>query len=252
MNLKSFMKSNKIRRNAIASSYGYKNVENFKKSLIANKKIVKKVKNRINKSNNKDEIKTKPFSRLSKIDKKIAIAKDVIQQIKIGNFDATEGCYVDINTQKAENIFSEIAGNSLQKELDTKNSIYCKVCAKGSLLLGYFHKVNNISVEDVDDFTEIEICEKLSNIFTNGELDLMETAFEGYIVNDREEILYNTIPNDDDFDEDFSILAQEALKFYNCYPNVEERLIAIMKNIIKNKGYFLNYNPKTYKVLETA
>jgi len=210
-------------------------VKGIKKKPV--KKVVKKV---------VAVAKTKPFSRLSKKDKKITICQDVIDQIKTKKIAATHGTYF---TLPVSNDLSKTKGKELQTILkETKEP--CEACAIGSIFICDIIKRDNFAVENghIEQFkdyywqgddliptirkTEIEIrsdemVDKVSDYFSELELRLIETAFEREVITDVD----GKLKDDDDWDTN---LALKAIRFGNRYEKDENRLIGIMKNVIKN------------------
>jgi len=111
----------------------------------------------------------------------------------------------------------------------SKDAPACEVCVRGSLLVSLIRKDNNFTGEDLDNmscgyFDSWSVEDKrLLELFSPEQLSLIEYAFENFSA-DR-------YINEKDLDkvEDFFVLYEH---------NNTERLIAILKNIIKNKGTF--------------
>ena len=190
--------------------------------------------------------KPKPFSKLSKKDKKITICQDVINQIKTKKIAVTQGTYF---TLPVSNDLSKTEGKELQTILkETKEP--CEACAIGSIFLCDIIKRDNFAVksEHVDQMhefdwvgskmvakvskTEIDIrsdemVDKMSDYFSELELRLIETAFEREVITDVD----RKLTDEDGWDTD---LALKAISFGDRYEKDENRLIGIMKNVIKN------------------
>ncbi len=162
--------------------------------------------------------------------KAVAIAKDVIAQIKLQQYIANSGSYFyDINSP-------DYAYVKVKNILDKK----CKVCALGACIVSAARLFNQDTYEAVPVFNSIN--ENLKEYFDPNDLLLMEYTFERGMLgelynysNDTYEKYYNT----------FDQATKNAACFYgDAYSNVEDRLIAIMRNIIRNKGRFII--PKKY------
>ena len=171
------------------------------------------------------------FNSLTPAKKRVAIAKDVIANINAKKYVACMGSYVNIYN-------TNLDSQSLQKVLP---QVTCSVCALGAMFVSDVKFNNNFNV---GDSTTSKIDNQLSKYFSKGQLALIEIAFERFdtIYDDDEEELriengyYSHISlkklkiTEDD--------VSSAIKFYNKFDTSEETLIAIMENIIKNKGKF--------------
>lgn len=128
-----------------------------------------------------------PFEELSLQEQKIRIVEDAIAQIHENIIVPKKGTYVAFD--------KVIKPDDSLKELVNKG-YKCEACAKGTLLISCISIVNDVYGRDTyerDGF----IKEKLDKWFSKEELDLIETAFEGYVVDDSEGILlqYNEYGN---------------------------------------------------------
>lgn len=175
----------------------------------------------------------KPFSRLSKAEKRVQIAKDVISQLETKKMIASH-CYVDFsNIKESDHILDSITneGVQLQKVLP---KLTCEVCAKGSLFISSVTLRNSFKITaiNINGLEEEQISYHLSDIFEKGQLDTIETAYETEIVKDNTGILYN-------YNRDHTDLAKKAVRFGKRYTNSTNRLKAICRNIIENKGTFV-------------
>lgn len=170
------------------------------------------------------------FSKLPAWKQRVAIAKDVILKIKSNRYKSEQGTYLNIcSTDKGNeksNIWQMQANTAVKNELAV-----CNVCAKGALFMSHIMKTNHCSLLDADSASESEYVDRLT-MFTQGQLDTIECAFERGIVFDREGILKDRFG-------DTTELGERAKIFCPLFDSANERLIKIMKNIIKNKGKFL-------------
>lgn len=173
-----------------------------------------------------------PFSKLSKPQKRVAIAKDVLQQIKQKKYIAEAERYVSrINFVDAFDSYGEDIKSNFKKIKD------CRVCAMGACLMSATKFANKLNFEDVghsiSDLKNEKVQTLFAEIFSPKQLLLIETAFEGNNGGDKvgEEI----------FEIDSCQYANEKIKcdkFHDKYDNPQSRMIGIMENIIKNKGEF--------------
>lgn len=175
--------------------------------------------------------------------RRIEILKDVLKQLKVGKFKATRGSYLEL-PDEILTIQDENPNKSAQEVLlETKKT--CGVCAKGSLFLSTIRKENKLEICDLryNDSTSVwednkEIFEKsrgrLDKIFGSKNLNLIEAAFEKWIWYDKKDDDYRAGRHGSSLCEKNEKLA----KFVKKYPKVKDRLVAIIKNAIRNDGIF--------------
>lgn len=165
---------------------------------------------------------TKPYKRISrrnfeklrKQQKRVAVARDVIARLELGTIKATPGTYLALKSATLD-MCNTPESRRLDKIL---NKEPCEACAIGGAFTAYVGIVDGLSLDrmratvrlnkGITNFGEDDLREKLGEIFGSHELDTIERAFEGW-----------------SWGEVFS----QAPK---------ERLVAIMKNIIRHRGYF--------------
>lgn len=169
--------------------------------------------------------KVKTWSKMTVVEKRKAIAADVIANIKNQILVITKADYCTLN-------ISANSRKEFQQQLKTKRS--CKVCAMGALMASDIINRNNalfLAGWDGDD-----VVSRLKNIFSEHQLRLIETAFEKSVIESLS-TLY------DDETDDITDLARNAIKFGSKYTDNKNRLVAIMNNIIADpKGLFNPYN----------
>lgn len=179
----------------------------------------------------KPEIK---FSGLSKAQKRVALAQDVVDQVRAKRFVPERGTWCEFDDSE----LSELPTTSgLQQAFIEKKLEKCEVCALGALMMSTVLFKNKVTVGDMQDSSVLhydgwsEADEKavnqLHSIFPEAQLRLIELAFElggGYFYwNEPESVL----------DED-----TRAVKFGRRYKSENTRIVGIMNNIIKNNGTF--------------
>ncbi len=166
--------------------------------------------------------------------KRVLIAKDVIDQIEAEKIRATSGTFCDVYFGGDPNDDESI------QELVLKEDVHCNACALGALMMSTTLFNNKETVGDLQNHFEdlggaieddVKFGNKFNEIFSKQQLRLIETAFE------RGGGAYDSY----DFDESKKSEKQfnKAVDFGNSYENNEQCLIAIMRNIIKNKGLFV-------------
>lgn len=161
------------------------------------------------------------------IAQRIAIAKDVLQLIKLIN--VTPGCYI-----YHKDYGSLDHSLPLKESMDPKFLRSCNTCAIGGMFLGYVRLYNSATVKDCRwlgrDYDEQNIPKPLLEIFGIRQLAIIEAAFEGKIYGDKG--IY-----DFEFTE-LNFINLCGQRWNNKY-SPHDRLKYICLNIIRNKGYFI-------------
>lgn len=166
------------------------------------------------------------FKKANKKRKIVLLAKDVIERINLKQLKPTTGVVCRLEDKRDVKSTDNIK-NILPK---IKN---CECCAKGALFLGYIGRVNEMTVGEIEDESSHNSAEmqKLLKIFDDYQLSLIETAFEGHQVIARD--------SKREWIEIEEEVFERAVNFYENYRFPKDRLIAICKNLIKNKGTFI-------------
>lgn len=162
------------------------------------------------------EKQNKAFHKSSKKKQRIAIAKDVLAQLKAKKYVAKTGDYV------RSNYLSELDRSNkldLQKALLDK-APECTVCGLGAAFCSMARLGDRVQLNDVNKIHEV-----LEPIFGMHQVELIEHAFEGMCID---------ISNDYLSDKEES----SCERFCNKRPEKAKRLAAIFRNIIKNDGVF--------------
>jgi len=120
-------------------------------------------------------MKISEFNALSKSEKRIAIAKDALVQIKTKKIIATNGHYLSILSGFKNE-------DSLQKKIDSKG-FSCQCCAKGALFISCVRQVNQVNMTDNWSDERFQKS-KSKDYFSVLQLDMIETAFEGQLIQD--------------------------------------------------------------------
>jgi hypothetical protein len=195
----------------------------------------------------------------TKKERRIAVLKDAVKQIKLNNIIGSTGDVVKINIRELDPCTpknSEVEAKPLLTEFfKKKGAKVCNVCARGALLVCTVHKENDFLLSDFENIvgafdknSSVDI--RLMKLFSEKQLILMENAFEiSNYLSDLENDSLITI----DFDEidvdytSYSINSNEGLTeremektilFGSKYENDSDRLLAIFNNAIKNGGIF--------------
>lgn len=175
----------------------------------------------------------KSFEQLPIHLQRIAIAKDVIEQLKNKIYKAEQGRYIrylrtnDGHYPLAEGKYWYTPAKSIIENIDT-----CEVCALGSCLLSTVKFKNHLMIDDISRFN-FNVRNLLLSLFSEKQLFLIEKAFESDLA--------GTFISQDYLENEGLIKSREisaAKRFRDQYDYEQERLIAIMENIIANKGEF--------------
>lgn len=172
--------------------------------------------------------------------KAVALAQDVLKNLHLIKVINKNYCLRKTDPEGIKE------NDSIRPKID-KLANGCCVCALGSLFLSYARLYNQVKLSNLREnpksnwrlknyfLTGNKDCtidldydflnSKLSNIFTQKQIDLIEQAFEiGEVFSGSG----NTHGDQE----------KTAVEFGKRYKNPRDRLIAIMKNIIKNDGVF--------------
>lgn len=172
----------------------------------------------------------KPFDEQPDWVQRITIAKDVIAQIEAERYFAKGGSYVRISEE--DNYRGSVKENFQKIK-------HCKVCALGGCFLSIVRFKNNVTFDEITDIGAKQFAHNnkfrqiLTSIFPAEQLILIENAFEngGF---------WETPIFGSDY-EKYSVSRHDkhaAWEFGQQFSNHNDRLTAIMQNIIDNKGTF--------------
>lgn len=166
----------------------------------------------------------KPVKRLTKAQRRVAIAKDVLKHLRTMRIAAGQYLhgYIESGIDNGEDAQARLP------EIRKK----CNVCAMGACLLGHIGAFDRLKMNSM--FTSYgsplvdreEIVEILKNSFQKSDLLLIEAAFEKTYYSWTLDVLSKE-----------KILA--AVRFGRKNGPPRKRLKAIMRNIVKNNGDFI-------------
>lgn len=173
------------------------------------------------------------FAKLSRNEQRVAIAKDVLKQIKAQSYIPSYGKYLDAPLGKHPEPFTFSA--SLEEPINLQNIIptRCSVCAIGALFVSMVRVGNNVSSDAGSIYTDYGRKNKkvvhlsptvlfntLSDYFSFDELRAMESLFEGW--------------------ESRVVIPQKNAAAYRKVANSTPaaRLKFIMQHIMDNDGMF--------------
>jgi len=168
----------------------------------------------------------KKFKSSRKAEKRVLIAQDVIAMVKAGKREPKMGYYVKIRNR--ENFEPN---ESVQKIND---EIECHCCALGACLLSTIKFINSVELWELSylEANSKNMWGLLKPIFTSKQMLLIEYAFEIRKHGDRvgEKTFKKYLTEKE---------VELSIKFGERYESENDRLIAIMENIINNKGTFM-------------
>lgn len=161
------------------------------------------------------------FHRMSKKRQRIAIAKDVLAQLKREKYVAVRGSYV-VSYDLDQLSFQETDEHpfDLQEAL-LGNAPECSVCGLGAAFCSMARLGDKVELEDVPD-----IYEHLEPVFGMHQLALIEYAFEGC---------------DSGYEGNNNLSEEEVatcVRFCKKWPDHDKRLAAIFRNVVRNEGTF--------------
>src|ERR1700690_660190 len=171
----------------------------------------------------------KAFAKMNRAEQRVQIAKDVIAALKVKQLTPKHQSYFDVS----ENTFLRMEANGSDSLKDTLKTIpTCHVCAKGAIFtctVARKNKVTNRQLLNQDWRRSDSLSKSLQGTFSARQLRLIETEFE-----------------DDDIDYGIGDTRpiSPVMELHELFDNAEDRMIAIMKNIIANKGTFKPKAPK--------
>jgi hypothetical protein len=197
----------------------------------------------------------KPYSRMTKAERKVAIAKDVIANLHIMTvkshfgYIVEEGDKINIPVLREFGIDDQLIARKAKEK--------CTVCARGAMMLCKIDKFNHFTfdkctsgsswsnpAENFDDITQDDTSAALADAFSTEELENIEACFEVCIADNKEDEFENDY-NYDNYYGGFSGGKSSYDKAYDKYQkhweaidDDKDRLMAIMQNIIDHKGEF--------------
>lgn len=177
---------------------------------------------------------------MTKAEKRVAVARDVLAQIRAKTIKPSRGNYIAATLSVIPR-----EGDDVQALLRDGKVKSCQSCALGSAFLSYARLYDNVKVEPYGEFSpEMDYpsvggaiptkrihgdrpTDTLELVFDPKQLELIEHAFEAPSRN-------VSIPDYELTEADIAL----AKKYGKRYRKDDERLVAIMRNIVRNKGTF--------------
>ena len=213
-------------------------------------------------------VKAKKLSSMTPQEARVAIAKDALAQIRLQKLKPVAGCYIGNSFNLSEKGKKDEISKAITKAVP-KN---CEVCALGSMFISSVNKFNHITLEDItipreggihisedtgkrfiNEYNEQEvkmeresITKYLGRWFSQEQLDMIETAFEGDDINGS---------LDDGIQDEVKDWREALAEQYDdntdgdLGPFDTYILVKILENIVKHNGTF---TPKVTKKVTIA
>ena len=145
---------------------------------------------------------------MSRAERRVAICKDVIQQLDAGRYIASS-TYLELAN----------AGDELVETKDNPiSNKTCYLCGKGAMFVSKVSKFNGVEPFVPENTRESDIIRGVSDAFSENQMDIIEELFECYAS-------FRDLVGDDEDDQ---------LNWR--FNSKEHRLRIICQNIIDNKG----------------
>ncbi len=169
------------------------------------------------------------------LDPRVRIALDVLGQLESRKIKATSMVYLEPELEECGLNFGWKAwSHGIDESTTDVRTIVraqksCRVCALGALFVSKLDAVNGLSTEEMKYPGNPEMMYHYLSDFSLKELLMIELAFEGEDMQDEIQHRSRSVSNLD---------MEVAVDFHERYHNPEERLRAIMRNIVENEGDF--------------
>lgn len=169
------------------------------------------------------------FKAMSKAEKRVAIAKDVIAQIKAKRYIPKTGDYISFISTCGLSV-----NDSIQKNFD---KVECQVCGIGSMFMSNIKFTNKFTLESIPH-SGVKQAQILLKYFSKQDLILIECIFEDWEDIDGTIKCAATDHKPENLtDRQIKKLETARKAFYN--KDAEIKLLNMMKHLVKNKGNFV-------------
>lgn len=155
------------------------------------------------------------FDAMTREQKQVAVASDALLMLNAGRLIAADGIYCHSASGRD---FQDIAGEGATDLQQAFAKTACKVCAKGAIFVALVSRANHAPIrtfamrERIDDELMVD---RITDVFDEAQADLIEDCFEG-----------------------FGVAGSFGDTYWNQFDDYDERLRAILENIIRNNGTF--------------
>jgi len=177
-----------------------------------------------------------PFSRLTAAQKRVAIARDALKQIKAQKLEINTGVWCDIEMEEVYPDVEKLDAQALFLGRAAVPAIQptCRTCALGACLVSSVRLFDDFKLK-TSDLDVDEIYKQLKKFFPVGQLLLIESAFEQRDWTDRSTSARHGQNVEKHITEAENTTAEN---FGLTYKDDTERAEAIFKNIVRNNGTF--------------
>jgi hypothetical protein len=186
------------------------------------KKVMKAVKKETKRVKQNNEI----FDKSTPAEKRVLIAKDVISGLKKKKLISTPGCWVSNNANYGDLFDMDKVDPDTELKTILDKIPSCNVCALGGIFVSTVKRFDKLKCKDEFAMPDIaDFLPYLKKFFSEKQLNLIECAYEigeGWAYDDGE-----------------SKSMRNARAFGESFGDSTERMVAIMKNIVKNDGLFV-------------
>lgn len=182
------------------------------------------------------------FNALTRRQQAVEVAKDVLAQLNLGRYKATNCVYLDFHQDGDELL--EIS-KSLQVVLDAP--IACNVCAIGGVFASMVRLKNTVRTRTmVEDSNDVYMVKKLEGIFSESEMRAMEFVFEGASIGGDfgEKTNLAILDYRESLERAYYAATGVRIKHDTKHKMAEFSMRAIMQNVIDNDGAFVIPNAK--------
>lgn len=151
------------------------------------------------------------YDKMTRAERRVAIAKDVIKHIKAQQLRVRGGYGYCVHDDHSAGLVRAFSKGKTDRESVDRLKGECTVCARGAMMLCKVAKFNHYDMHNLSYISQHMTTEALQDAFSENQLNSIEAAFE---CNGDGDSWYELIEND------------------------EDRLLAIMQNIVDHNGTF--------------
>lgn len=174
-------------------------------------------------------------TKLTKAQMRVAVARDVLKRIRTSFYRPTKGAYVAVRRATLPVTIS-LKPDAQVKPLVQSLEGKCEICAKGAIFLSTVLKYNDLKLGEVSNWSDLSSYYSIpalphanikptnERLFSESQLELIERCFEGFLCDRVNGGWYRELCT--------AKVSGTASK------NIAV-LVAIMQNIIRNKGRFI-------------
>jgi len=185
------------------------------------------------------QTRNKKFARMTKAQKRVEIAKDALKQLRANQYKAATDGYFTLAKSAVNTL--EFGVRLKLSHVIKHNPKNCHVCLRAAVLLSTFRKFKPTAMADCQAYftrydnslcmDDVDTAKVEKQFFTVHQTQLMETAFE------QRELYSGPTYNIDSPLTSEDVKAAEA--FGKRYRSPKTRMIAILSNVVRNKGKFV-------------